>query len=267
MGGARDLDTRMGINSSGNAQPGDSIRAGNNSDPEAERAAHGAQFELGTAGQSVYNEVMGTVEQRKGKRRVQYPRGIRVVIWIALAIVFWAGLPGAADGATGSVPGEQPVQEPAPENPEPGDTAESGKAGESAATLRTAFEVRFIAQPQDRRLIPVTYLPTPESEAEVYPVLNEVLLTGRQVVAMEYEDLGEQGFAFRLKLNQDAAKRMSDVTEYGIGEQLALILDGQILFYPYVRDTIHEVIEVRGPVGKNKNHAQLLREWFTRLGN
>ncbi|MBI2424788.1 MAG: hypothetical protein HYV27_18300 [Candidatus Hydrogenedentes bacterium] len=222
---------------------------------------------FGAPGESVYNEITGTQQQRKGRRHVEYRKAIRSLISAALALSLFAGQPGAEETKRPPESAPPEIHSRDHETEPPGEHSEAAPVVdvEAAPVTRTDFEVRFIAQPQNRRYIPVTYLPTPESEEEVYPVLDEVLLTGKNLVDLVYEDLGEKGFQFQLKLNPVAAERMTDVTEYGIGEQLALILNGQILFYPYVRDTIHEVIEVRGPVGKNKNHAQMLHAWFARL--
>jgi len=109
------------------------------------------------------------------------------------------------------------------------------------------FEIRLLAEPQDREHIEVEYVSVESGGAVVdVPMLTEILVLGEDVCAARL--LEEEGEVPRVevRLREKAAARLGRATALNLGKQLAILYEYRLLAAPPVREVLSERVVFRG---------------------
>ena len=108
------------------------------------------------------------------------------------------------------------------------------------------FQVRLMAEPQDRVLIPVTHFAAPGAkQGVVVAVQNEVILTSHTVSGAHLENNGGRLF-LHLRLTEEGKNALSDVCFSNLGKQLAIIYEDRLLCAPTIVDWELEELSFKG---------------------
>jgi hypothetical protein len=108
------------------------------------------------------------------------------------------------------------------------------------------FQIRLMAEPQDRDHIEVDYVPLETASGRVHlPMHRRVLCTGADVVRAQLQE--EEGrVSVLLLVNEAAGARLRRATGGNLGKQLALVYRGQLVAAPTIRDEVSRDIVVSG---------------------
>jgi len=113
-------------------------------------------------------------------------------------------------------------------------------------THEDLFQVRLMAEPQDRKLIPVTHFAAPGAGAGVrVAVQNEVILDGRSVRGAQLEPKPDALY-LRLSLTPDGREALDGICFSNMGKQLAIIFNGRLLSAPTIDDWEHYELVFKG---------------------
>lgn len=119
-------------------------------------------------------------------------------------------------------------------------------ASASVDVLPDKFQVRLMAEPQDRKLIPVTHYQAPGArKGVVVAVQNDIILDGRSVTGAVLEDRADRLF-LKLTLTPEAQETLDGVCFGNMGKQLAILFDGQLLSAPTISEWDHVELAFRG---------------------
>ncbi|MBX3178556.1 MAG: hypothetical protein KF886_14435 [Candidatus Hydrogenedentes bacterium] len=126
------------------------------------------------------------------------------------------------------------------------DPAEPALADAGQPDTPDLFQVRLMAEPQDRRLVPVTHYSAPGSPSgTVVAVLNDIVVDGRSVTGARVE---EEGGAVYLRVLLDAPGQdaLDGACFSNMGKQLAIVFDGRLLSAPTIRDWDRAELRFKG---------------------
>ena len=124
--------------------------------------------------------------------------------------------------------------------------APSPTPAEAATALPDLFQVRLMAEPQDRKLIPVTHFAAPGSPGGVVvAVQNEIILDGRSVADVALEQKANSVY-LRLTLTPEGQEALDGACFSNMGKQLAIVYDGRLLSAPTIDDWEHFELAFKG---------------------
>jgi hypothetical protein len=125
------------------------------------------------------------------------------------------------------------------------------------------FQVRLMAEPQDRELIPVTHFAAPGAAAGVVvAVENDVILTSGAVSAARLENQKDRVF-LHLSLTDEGQEALSDACFTHMGKQLAIVYEDQLLCAPTIVDWEQEELSFKG---LGEDWPEVARVMVQRLG-
>jgi preprotein translocase subunit SecD len=135
--------------------------------------------------------------------------------------------------------------------------------GVDTDALLDFFQVRLMAEPQDRELIPVTHFAAPGAQAGVLvAVQNDVILDSRAVTGAEIEHESERIF-LRLRLTDEGQNALADACFSHLGKQLAIVYEDELLCAPTIVDWEQAELRFRG---MNADWPQVAEAMAERLG-
>lgn len=118
----------------------------------------------------------------------------------------------------------------------------------SAAPQETddLFQVRLMAEPQDRKLIPVTHFRAPGASGDVrVAVQNDIILDGRAVLGAQLQSKSDTVY-LRLILTPEGREALDGICFSNMGKQLAIVFDGRLLCAPTIDDWEHFELAFKG---------------------
>lgn len=126
------------------------------------------------------------------------------------------------------------------------DPAEPTLADAGQPDAPDLFQVRLMAEPQDRRLVPVTHYSAPGSPSgTVVAVLNDIVLDGRSVTGARVEEEGDAVY-LRVLLDGPGQDALDGACFSNMGKQLAIVFDGRLLSAPTIRDWDRAELRFKG---------------------
>ena len=116
---------------------------------------------------------------------------------------------------------------------EPG-ALEATAAAETAALAPDSFQVRLMAEPQDRELVPVTHFPAPGAARGVLVAVQDgVILDSHVVKGARLENRADKLY-LRLSLTPEGQEALDGACFTNMGKQLAIVYDGKLLCAPTI---------------------------------
>lgn len=156
--------------------------------------------------------------------------------------------------AYGTLPAEETVAD--GESPE----AENARA----AAESDFFQVRLMAEPQDRELIPVTHFSAPGAAAGVLvAVQNDVILDSRAVTDARVEEDADRVY-MHLSLTEEGRNALADACFTNLGKQLAIVFEDELLCAPTIMDWEQEELTFKG---MNHDWPEVAAAMARRLGS
>lgn len=132
----------------------------------------------------------------------------------------------------------------APAVAEPGVDAEAAR---QAAAAGAEFQIRLMAEPQDRDHLDVDYIALQTEGGPVHlPMLRTVICTGDDVISAKLGNDASGQPELQIWLNEEAAKRLMRATGGNLGKQLALVYRGELIAAPVIKDAVGDSLVVSG---------------------
>lgn len=144
------------------------------------------------------------------------------------------------------------------------------KAETPLAQMATAqppdfFQVRLMAEPQERKLIPVTHFAAPGSPSGVrVAVQNDIILDSSAVTGARLVREADDRLYLHLSLTEAGQDALSGVCFSNLGKQLAIVYEDQLLCAPTIVDWELEDLSFKG---MNEDWPQIAEAMMARLGN
>ena len=111
---------------------------------------------------------------------------------------------------------------------------QTARVPEPEAEAPDAFQVRLMAEPQDRKQVPVTHFAAPGAPGGVrVAVHNDIILDRRAVTGAQLEEKGGMIY-LRLTLTPEGQKTLDGVCFGNMGKQLAILYAGRLLSAPTI---------------------------------
>tara|TARA_R110001592_G_scaffold79556_6_gene237688 strand:- start:177 stop:1868 length:1692 start_codon:yes stop_codon:yes gene_type:complete len=126
------------------------------------------------------------------------------------------------------------------------------------------FQVRLMAEPQERKLIPVTHFPAPGAARGVLvAVQNDVILDSHAVTGARLENKADR-LLLHLSLTAEGLDALSGACFANLGKQLAILYEDQLICAPTIVDWEQEELTFKG---LNDDWPEVARAMVARLGN
>lgn len=126
------------------------------------------------------------------------------------------------------------------------DAVATAVAPKEMAVPPDTFQVRLMAEPQDRAYVPVTHFAAPGlPEGTVVAVLNDIILDGRAVTGAHLEDRDGKVF-LRLTFTSEAQEALGGACFGNMGKQLAILYKDKLLCAPTIDDWEIEELSFKG---------------------
>ncbi|MCF6286601.1 MAG: hypothetical protein L3K26_15615, partial [Candidatus Hydrogenedentes bacterium] len=127
-----------------------------------------------------------------------------------------------------------------------GGLAETSLADDPVTEDLDFFQVRLMAEPQDRELIPVTHFAAPGmARGVLVAVQNEVILNSHSISGARLETQADRLF-LHLSLTDEGKDALSDACFAHLGKQLAIVYEDQLLCAPTIIDWELEELSFKG---------------------
>lgn len=108
------------------------------------------------------------------------------------------------------------------------------------------FQVRLMAEPQDREVVSVTHFESPGSApGTVVAVLDDIILDGKAVTGAYLEQKGDKLF-LRLTFTPEAREHLGGACFGNMGKQLAILYKNKLLCAPTIDDWEIEELSFKG---------------------
>lgn len=108
------------------------------------------------------------------------------------------------------------------------------------------FQVRLMAEPQDRVYVPVTHYAAPGlPQGTVVAVLNDIILDGRAVTGAHLESRDDKVY-LRLSFTPEAQEALGGACFGNMGKQLAILYNDRLLCAPTIDDWEIEELSFKG---------------------
>ena len=108
------------------------------------------------------------------------------------------------------------------------------------------FQVRLMAEPQDRVYVPVTHFAAPGlQKGTVVAVLNDIILDGRAVTGAHLENRDDKVY-LRLTFTPEAQEALGGACFGNMGKQLAILYNDRLLCAPTIDDWEIEELSFKG---------------------
>jgi len=129
-----------------------------------------------------------------------------------------------------------------------------------------SFQVRLMAEPQDRVYVPVTHFDAPGlPKGTVVAVLNDIILDGRSVTGAHLENRDEKVY-LRLTFTPEAQEALGGACFGNMGKQLAILYNDRLLCAPTIDDWEIEELSFKGMDSDWPDVAQALMEHLAAKG-
>ncbi len=126
------------------------------------------------------------------------------------------------------------------------------------------FQVRLMAEPQDRELIPVTHFRAPgANRGVVVAVQNDIILDSSAVTGARLEREADRLY-LHLSLTEAGRDALADACFTHLGKQLAIVFEDELISAPTIVDWELEELTFKGTGSQWPDMAQTL---MARLGN
>ena len=120
-----------------------------------------------------------------------------------------------------------------------------------------------MAEPQDRKLVPVTHFAAPGAQAGVMvSVLNDVILDSRAITDARIEHRSDRTY-LHLSLTPEGKDALSDACFSHLGKQLAVVYEDRLLCAPTIVDWEPEELIFKG---MNADWPEVAAAMVLRLG-
>lgn len=148
---------------------------------------------------------------------------------LGAALERWHRVYGLGDGNSTEIRERQPARAERATRPEP-----------------DYFQVRLMAEPQDREIIPVTHFDAPGArEGVLVAVQNDVILDSSAVTGARLEQDAERLY-MHLSLTEAGRNALADACFVNLGKQLAIVYEDQLLCAPTIMDWEQEELTFKG---------------------
>ncbi len=108
------------------------------------------------------------------------------------------------------------------------------------------FQVRLMAEPQDRELIPVTHFAAPGgNQGVVVAVQNEIILDSRAITGARLERDSDR-LLLHLSLTDEGREALADACFTHLGKQLAIVFNDELISAPTIVDWELEELTFKG---------------------
>jgi hypothetical protein len=123
---------------------------------------------------------------------------------------------------------------------------QTAKAPEPAREAPDTFQVRLMAEPQDRVFVPVTHFAAPGlPTGAVVAVQNNIILDGRAVTGAHLENREDKVY-LRLTFTPEALEALGGACFGNMGKQLAILYNDRLLCAPTIDDWEIEDLSFKG---------------------
>ena len=120
------------------------------------------------------------------------------------------------------------------------------EAAAQASAAQAEFQIRLMAEPQDRDHIEVDYVALETATGQVHlPLHRRVICTGEDVVSATLQE-NEYGLSVLIALTEDGGEHLRRATGGNLGKQLGLLYRGQLVAAPTIRDEISRSVIILG---------------------
>jgi len=108
------------------------------------------------------------------------------------------------------------------------------------------FQVRLMAEPQDRELIPVTHFAAPGgNQGVVVAVQNEIILDSRAITGARLERDSDR-LLLHLSLTDEGREALADACFTHLGKQLAIVFNDELISAPTIVEWELEELTFKG---------------------
>lgn len=110
--------------------------------------------------------------------------------------------------------------------------------------------------PPNQKLLPMV---NEKGEADGFVLLEEVMLTARNVTRV-FPSTDQSGFpAVGVELNREGGKKMEDITGRSVGRQMAIILDGKVISAPRIQGQFGKSFIITGSFSQREVNNMVVK--------